>query len=308
LVVKLVLTLFAISIIVFGLTAMAGNPAHDILGQDATPEQIEAFTLQHNLDDPVVVRYVTWLGGILHGDFGVSYTADGSVWALIEPRLGRSLLLVAIAWVLTVVVAIPLGLWAGVRLRGKADGAATIATLSLAAFPEFAVGLVLITIFAVNLKWLPVDSTAVSASGIWDAPEAFVLPAVTIALGTGPYIVRLMRANARDVASHTHVRSAVLRGIGEPALSVRHILPNAAPPVISALGLQLAALIGGTIVVETLFGFPGLGQLMVLSAAARDAPTVVMLTLMIGTAFVVINLMADALVLVLTPKLRDAAR
>jgi peptide/nickel transport system permease protein len=306
--IKLVLTLFAISVVVFGLTALAGNPAHDILGQDATKSQLAAFTATHHLDDPVVVRYLHWLGGVLHGDLGTSYASNGPVWAVVEPRLWRSLVLVAFAWLLIVLVSIPVGLLAGVRLRGKADVTATLITLAIAAFPEFVIGLVLIVVFAVKLKWLPVDSTAVSQGGLFDAPTAYVLPGITIALGSIPYIIRLMRANSRDVASQTYVRSAVLRGITEPALSLRHILPNAAPPVVTALGLQLAGLVGGVIVAETLFGFPGLGQLIVQSAASRDAPVVETLTLMIGAAFVLINLLADAVVLKLTPKLRDAVR
>lgn len=305
---KLVLTLLAISIIVFGLTALAGNPAHDILGQDATKSQLAAFTATHHLDSPVAVRYWHWLVGVLHGDFGTSYTSNGSVWALIEPRLGRTLLLIAFSWLLIVLLAVPIGLLAGVRVRGKADIVVTLVTLAVAAFPEFVIGLVLIVVFAVKLKWFPVDSTAVSLGGVLDHPSAYVLPSFTIALGSIPYIVRLMRANSRDVASRTYVRSAVLRGISEPALSLRHILPNAAPPVVTALGLQLAGLIGGVIIAETLFGFPGLGQLIVQSAASRDAPTVEALTMMIGTAFVVINLASDALVLMLTPKLRDTVR
>jgi peptide/nickel transport system permease protein len=306
--VKLVLTLLAISVVVFGLTALAGNPAHDILGMDATASQLAAFTAAHQLNQPVVVRYLHWLAGVLHGDFGQSYVSGGSVWALIEPRLGRSLLLIGFSWVLIVVVSVPAGLLAGVRLRGRADVLATLVTLSIAAFPEFVIGMVLIIVFAVNLKVLPVDSTAVSQGGLFDSLSSYALPALTIALGSIPYIIRLMRANARDVASHSYVRSAVLRGISEPALSARHILPNAAPPVVTALGLQLASLVGGVIVAETLFGFPGIGQLLVQSAASRDAPVVETLTMMIGAAFVIINLLSDALVITLTPKLRDAGR
>jgi peptide/nickel transport system permease protein len=305
---KLVLTLLAISIVVFGLISLAGNPAHDILGQDATTSQLKAFTAAHHLDDPLLTRYWDWLTGFLRGDLGTSYNSNGSVWALIAPRLGRSLLLIAVAWLLIVLVSIPVGLIAGVRLRGKADVAVTLITLAIAAFPEFVIGLVLIVIFAVNLHWLPVDSTDVSAGGLFDAPGSYVLPALTIALGSIPYIVRLMRANSREVASESYVRSAVLRGISEPALSLRHILPNAAPPVVTALGLQLAGLVGGVIIAETLFGFPGIGQLIVQSAASRDAPVVETLTMLIGTCFVVVNLLSDAIVRALTPKMRDAVR
>jgi peptide/nickel transport system permease protein len=306
--VKLVVTLFAISVVVFGLTALAGNPAHDIIGMNATPSQIAAFSAAYHLNDPVVVRYADWLGGVLHGNFGKSYVSGGSVWALIEPRLARSLLLVGFAWVIMVLVSVPVGLIAGVRLRGRADVVTTLITLSIAAFPEFVIGMILIIVFAVNLKVLPVDSAAVSQGGLLSSPSAYVLPALTIAFGSIPYIVRLMRANARDVASQSYVRAAVLRGISEPALSMRHVLPNASPPVVTALGMQLASLVGGVIIAETLFGFPGIGQLLVQSAASRDAPTVEVLTLMIGAAFVIINLISDALVVMLTPRLRDAAR
>jgi peptide/nickel transport system permease protein len=306
--IKLILTLLAISVVVFGLTSLAGNPAQDILGMGATRSQVAAFTATYHLNDPVLVRYGHWLGGLLHGDLGTSYVSGGSVWALIEPCLGRSLLLIGFAWVLMVLVSVPAGLLAGVRLRGRADVVVTLITLSIAAFPEFVIGMVLIIVFGVGLKFLPVDSAAVSQGGLLGSPSAYVLPAVTIALGSIPYIVRLMRANARDVASHGYVRSAVLRGISEPALSLRHILPNAAPPVVTALGLQLASLIGGVIVVETLFGFPGIGQLLVQSAASRDAPVVETLTLMIGAAFVIVNIASDALIMMLTPKLRDTVR
>jgi peptide/nickel transport system permease protein len=306
--VRLVVTLFAITVVIFALTAVAGDPARDILGQYATEDQVTAFRHQHGLDQPVWLRYLHWLGGILHGDLGTSYQSGGPVWALISPRLGPSLVLVLSAWVLIVVVSLPVGLVSGVRLRGRRDAGVTVVTLVLAAFPEFVIGLVLAIVLGVWLAWLPVDSTAVSAGGLFHAPSAYVLPAVTIALGSIPYIVRLMRANARDVAGETYVRAAVLRGIGEPALSLRHVLPNAAPPVVTALGLQFAGLIGGVVVAETLFGFPGLGQLLAQSAASRDAPVVEALAVMIGTVFVLTSMVSDALVVYLTPKLRDRVR
>ena len=306
--VRLVVTLFAITIVIFGLTAIAGDPARDILGQYATDDQVAAFQVQHGLNHPAPVRYLDWLGGILHGDLGISYQSNGPVWDVISPRLGPSIVLVLFAWIVTVLVSVPLGLLSGVRLRGRRDAAVTFVTLIVAAFPEFVIGLILAIVLGVWLAALPVDSTAVSAGGLFDHPSAYVLPGITIALGTIPYIVRLMRANARDVASESYVRAAVLRGIGEPSLSLRHILPNAAPPVVTALGLQFAGLIGGVVVAETLFGFPGVGQLLAQSAASRDAPVVEALALLIGTVFVVANLAADALVVYVTPKLRDQVR
>ena len=306
--IRLVVTLIAITLVIFGLTAIAGDPARDILGQYATDDQVAAFQLRYGLNDPLPLRYLHWLGGVLHGDLGISYQSGGPVWDVISPRLGPSVVLVLFAWAITVLVSLPIGLLSGVRLRGRKDASVTILTLIVAAFPEFVLGLILAIVFGVELAWLPVDSTAISAGGVFDNPSAYVLPAATIALGTIPYIIRLMRANARDVASETYVRAAVLRGVTEPSLSLRHILPNAAPPVVTALGLQFAGLIGGVVVAETLFGFPGVGQLLAQSAASRDAPVVEALAVMIGTVFVLANLAADAIVVYVTPKLRDLLR
>jgi peptide/nickel transport system permease protein len=306
--IRLVVTLIAITLVIFGLTAIAGDPARDILGQYATDDQVAAFQQHYGLNDPLPLRYLHWLGGVLHGDLGISYQSGGPVWDVISPRLGPSVVLVLFAWAITVLVSLPIGLLSGVRLRGRKDASVTMLTLIVAAFPEFVLGLILAIVFGVELAWLPVDSTAISAGGVFDHPSAYVLPAATIALGTIPYIIRLMRANARDVASETYVRAAVLRGVTEPSLSLRHILPNAAPPVVTALGLQFAGLIGGVVVAETLFGFPGVGQLLAQSAASRDAPVVEALAVLIGTVFVLANLAADAIVVYVTPKLRDLVR
>ena len=305
---KLAVSLAVISVIVFALTALPGSPAKDILGMYAAPSQVAAFNQAHGLNAPPLVRYGRWLEGIAHGNFGTSYESNGPVWALIEPALERSLVLITLSWLLAVVVSVPLGLFAGARLRGSKDTALSVGTVTLAALPEFTVALVLIIVFAVELRWLPVDSSALDNSSVFSNPSAYVLPAVTIALAIIPYIVRLTRANAREVVSEPYLRSAVLRGIAEPSLTFRYVLPNAAPPVINTLGLQLAGLVGGVVVAESVFGFPGIGQLLVQAAGSRDMPVVEALVLIIGFAFVVVNLLADVLVKAVTPKLREVSQ
>jgi peptide/nickel transport system permease protein len=305
---KLAVSLAMISLVVFLLTAAVSNPARDILGMYALPSQVAAFNRAHGLDAPLLARYWHWLGGIFHGNWGTSYESNGPVWSLIAPALEHSLVLIAVSWVLAVAVAVPLGLFAGVRLRGRKDTVLSVATVTLAALPEFTVALILIIVVAVELRWLPVDSTALDGRGLFSSPSAYVLPAVTIALAIIPYIVRLTRANAREVVSEPFVRSAVLRGIGEPSLTFRYVLPNAAPPVINAVGLQLAGLIGGVVVAESVFGFPGVGALLVQAAGSRDLPLVEALVLLIGFGFVVVNVAADLVVRAVTPKLRDLAR
>ncbi|HTX01726.1 MAG TPA: ABC transporter permease [Acidimicrobiales bacterium] len=306
--VKLAVSLTMISLVVFILTALPGSPARDILGMYALPSQIAAFNRAHGLDAPVMTRYWHWLDGIFHGNWGTSYESNGPVWALIEPALKHSLVLVVVSWAVAVVVGVPLGLFAGARLRGRRDTALSVATVTLAALPEFTVALVLIIVVAVELRWLPVDSTALDDAGVFSSPSAYVLPAATIALAIIPYLVRLTRANAREVVSEPFVRSAVLRGITEPALTLRYVLPNAAPPVINAVGLQLAGLVGGVVVAESVFGFPGVGSLLVQAAGSRDIPVVEALVLLIGCAFVVVNVLADLVVRLVTPRLRDVAR
>lgn len=303
---KTLASLFVLSVVVFAFTAVIpGDPGRAALGKAATPEQLEAFAQEHGLDEPVLTRYTDWLGGFVQGDWGTSYASNLPVEENIAPRLGRSLVLALAGWLLAVIIAVPLGLYAAKRAGTRVDLAVSFATLAVGALPEFAVGLLLALVFAGWLGWLPLDSTAVGfASNPGDAIAAYVLPAVTLALLIVPYILRLTRANAREVIEEPYVRSAVLRGARPRALTVRHVLPNAAPPVVNALALQLVGSIGGLVVTEAVFGFPGIGQLLVEAVGTRDLPTVQAIALIIGTFFVLVNLLADAVVVMLTPKLR----
>jgi peptide/nickel transport system permease protein len=309
LVVKLVVSLFAVSLVVFAFTAaIPGDPGRAILEKTATPDQVAAFDQLHGLNKPVVERYTNWLEDFVQGNWGTSYASPVPVADTIRPRLARTLVLATAGWLIAVAVAIPVGLYAGKRAGRKSDLLVSLITLSVGALPEFAVGLVLALVFAGTLGWLPVDSSAVGlAAQPWNAATAYILPSVTLALLIVPYILRLTRANTREVVSEPYVRSAVLRGVSGRSLTMRHILPNAAPPVVNALALQFVGSIGGVVVTEAVFGFPGIGQLLVESVGTRDIPTVQAIALVIGTFFVVVNLLADLVVLLITPRLRAAA-
>jgi peptide/nickel transport system permease protein len=309
LVLKLVVSLFAVSLVVFAFTAaIPGDPGRALLEKTATPDQVAAFDQLHGLDRPVVTRYTDWLEGFVQGDWGTSYASPVPVADTIRPRLARTLVLATAGWLLAVMVAVPVGLFAGKRTGRRSDLLVSLVTLSVGALPEFAVGLVLALVFAGTLGWLPTDSSAVGlASQPWDAVSAYVLPSITLAILIIPYILRLTRANTREVVSEPYVRSAVLRGVAGRSLTMRHILPNAAPPVVNALALQFVGSIGGVVVTEAVFGFPGIGQLLVESVGTRDIPTVQAIALVIGAFFVVVNLIADLVVLLITPRLRTAA-
>jgi peptide/nickel transport system permease protein len=303
---KLILSLLVISVLVFTLTAaIPGDPARAVLGKAATPGQLAAFRAAHGLNEHLYLQYWHFAVHLLEGKFGTSFASGQPVTAVIGARLLRTFWLVLFAWLIAAAVAVPGGIWAGRRAGGLADAASSAVVLTVAALPEFVIGLLLVFVVAVRLRLLPVNSTT---AGFSDTPfgdlSAYVLPAVTIALTIIPYVTRLTRANAREVNSEPYIRAAILRGVPGSRLTFLHVLPNAAPPVINALALQFAGSIGGVVVTETVFGFPGIGQLLVEAVGNRDLPVVQAITMIIGAVYVIVNTFADAGVRALTPRLR----
>lgn len=304
--VRLVLSLLAISVLVFLLTvAVPGDPARAALGKAATAAQLKAFDVAHGLDAPLYEQFGRFLLNLGQGRLGTSYASGQAVTAVIGARFERTFFLVLIAWLIAALVSLPVGIWSGRRAGSLADSAVSGATLGLAALPEFVIGLLLVFIVGVRLGWLPVNSTAAGyATTPWGDFSSYVLPAIAISFTIIPYITRLARANAREVDSEPYIRAAILRGVHGPRLSILHVLPNAAPPVLSALALQFAGSIGGVVVTETVFGFPGIGQLLVQAVGSRDLPVVQAITIIIGAVYVLVNTLADAGVVALTPRLR----
>jgi peptide/nickel transport system permease protein len=304
--VRLVLSLLAVSVLVFLLTiAVPGDPARAALGKAATPAQLKAFDAAHGLDAPLYEQFGRFLLHLVQGQLGTSYASGQSVATAIGARFERTFFLVLIAWLIAALISIPVGMWSGRRAGSAADSVLSGATLALAALPEFVIGLLLVFIVGVKLGWLPVNSTAAGYSTTpWGDFSSYLLPAIAIALTIIPYITRLTRANAREVDSEPYIRAAILRGVHGPRLTFMHVLPNAAPPVLNALALQFAGSIGGVVVTETVFGFPGIGQLLVQAVGSRDLPVVQAITIIIGAVYVLVNTLADAGVRALTPRLR----
>jgi peptide/nickel transport system permease protein len=305
--VRLVLSLLAVSVLVFLLTiAVPGDPARAALGKAATPAQLKAFDAAHGLDAPLYEQFGRFLQHLVQGQLGTSYASGQSVATAIGARFERTFFLVLIAWLIAALISIPVGMWSGRRAGSAADSVLSGTTLALAALPEFVIGLLLVFIVGVKLGWLPVNSTAAGYSTTpWGDFSSYLLPAIAIALTIIPYITRLARANAREVDSEPDIRAAILRGVHGPRLTFMHVLPNAAPPVLSALALQFAGSIGGVVVTETVFGFPGIGQLLVQAVGSRDLPVVQAITIIIGAVYVLVNTLADAGVRALTPRLRS---
>lgn len=301
-----VLVLLAVSFVVFVFTLLLpGDPAQAILGQQATPERLEALRSQLGLDQPWWQRYLDWLGGILTGDLGVSAATGGSISALLGERIVNSLVLMAIAAVIAVPLGLALGTWAALRRGRASDTALNTGSMILASLPEFVVGIVLVALFSTTvLQILPSVTMAAPGTRVWQFPLQLVLPVAALVLVVVPYMVRMMRQTMTEVLSSGYVEMARLKGVPERQVILRHALPHAIGPVAQVVAMQLAWLAGGIVVIEVLFRYPGIGQAMVDAVSNRDVQVVQTISLLIAAFYVVVNLLADVVGILANPKLR----
>lgn len=300
-----VLILLAVSLIIFFATLLLpGDPARAILGQQATPERIEAINTQMNLDKPAWERYLLWLGGLLTGDFGTSVASGEPVGELLSDRIGASLLLMVAAGLVAVPLGIALGIWSALR-RGRVDNAVTVVSLVLAALPEFVIGIALVALLATTVfPILPAVTMAPPGTHVWEYPRQLILPILVLVLVVTPYITRMMRATILEVLDSGFVEMARLKGVPERRVILRHALPHAIGPVAQVVAIQLAWLAGGVVVVEYVFRYPGLGQALIDAVNFRDVQVVQAVTMIVAVVYVVVNLLADVVGILSNPKLR----
>lgn len=299
------LTLFAISLVTFFATnVIPSNPARTALGKAATDEQVAAYAEEQGLNEPIVARYVHWVGDLVQGDWGTSIFSRRPVSEQVQPRIVRSVVLAGVAMTVAVLLALAIGVYTGQRTGHPVDVAVSLGALFIVSVPEFVVGIVLIVIFAVEAGLLPIESSAAGLGSGLDRIEAYVLPALALAIVLTPYMARMVRVNVQDVLDRPYVRAAVLRGFPRRRVVWQHVVPNASLPVVNVVALSLAELVGGVVVTETVFGFPGIGNLLVDSVISKDIPTVQAIAVVMGLGFVVLNFVADAVVLALNPRLR----
>ena len=309
---RLILSVFillAVSVLVFGATLLLpGDPARAILGQQATPERIAALNAQLNLDEPPVVRYFLWLGGLFVGDFGMSTAFGGPVSELLGDRVTASLVLMVLAAGVSIPVGLFFGIWSALHRGGRRDRAVTWVSLTLAALPEFVIGIALVTIFATSVfQVLPAVTMAPPGTPVWAIPSQLILPTITLALVVAPYIARMMRATMIDVLDSGYVEMARLKGVPERQVILRHAVPHAIGPVAQVIAIQLAWLAGGVVVVEFLFRYPGIGQALIDAVNFRDVQVVQAVSMIVAIVYVVVNLLADIVGILANPKLRSAA-
>lgn len=298
------LTLFAVSLIIFlGVELLPGDIAQALLGQGATEETVAAFRRELGLNLPPHERYIAWLGGILQGDLGQSLANKREIAELIGVRLENTLFLAFISAIISIPLALGLGILAALYRNSLYDRAVNVFTLSSISFPEFFVSYILILVMAVHLGWFPSISNIGQELGLWERVYRTVLPALTLTLVVVAHMMRMTRAAIINLLASPYIEMANLKGISRWRIIVKHALPNALAPIINVVVINLAYLVVGVVIVEVVFVYPGLGQLLIDAVRARDLPVVQATGLIFAAAYILLNLTADVLSIMTNPRL-----
>jgi peptide/nickel transport system permease protein len=299
------LTLVLLSLIIFVAgSVLPGNPGRAILGPFASQHAVQALNQRLGLNRPIISQYWSWVTGLFRGDLGTSYQFRAPVSSFLVPALERSLKLAAVAFVIVVPVSIIAGVIAALK-RGRAiDRTISVTGLSLSTVPEFVSGIVLIVVFAIGLKVLPVTANPPAGTSPPAQLRYLILPAIPLVFILFGYIARMTRAGTLEALDSDYVRTATLKGLSYPVVIRRHVLRNSLLPTITVVATQTGYLIGGLVVVETLFNYPGLGRLIFTAANNKDFPMLEAGVLVIGVVYLAATLIADILYTVLNPRIR----
>lgn len=299
-----VLSLFAVSVVIFLAVGMLpGDIAQAMLGQSATPETVAAFRAQLGLDLPPFTRFAQWLLRLLHGDLGASLANQRPIADLIGARLGNTLSLAALAALVSVPTALVLGMLAALYRNSWFDRLLNTSALSAVSFPEFFVAYLLILVFSVKLGWFPSLSNLAPDATFGTILERSVLPVATLSLVVIAQMMRMTRASLINLLASPYIEMARLKGISQSRIIWRHALPNALAPIVNVIALNLAYLVVGVVVVEVVFVYPGLGQLLVDSVSKRDIPVVQACSLIFAATYILLNTGADVLSIASNPRL-----
>ena len=297
------MTLFVVSLIIFfGVSLLPGDFAQAMLGQGATPAAVASLRQHLGLNLPPYIRYFHWLGGMLQGDFGYAL-AGTRISSILGERLFNTLFLAAYAAVISVPLAVLLGIVAALYRNSIVDRLINVVTLAAISFPEFFVAYILVLFFSVRLTLFPSLSQVSLGMPIWDRLYVCLLPALALTLVTMAHMMRMTRATIMDLLSTSYIETARLKGIAPWRIIVQHALPNALAPIINAIVINIAYMIVGVVLVEVVFVYPGLGQLLVDSVSKRDLPLVQAASMIFAAVFILLNLLADVLSIVTNPRL-----
>lgn len=300
-----ILLLFAVSVLIFaGTEILPGDVAASILGQAATPENLANLREELGLNDPAVVRYFRWLGGILTGDLGTALSNNRDIATAIGGRLANTLFLAFCAAIVSVPLAIVLGLLAVRYRNGIVDKTISGLALASTSLPEFFIGYVLILFFSVQFHWFPSVSTVYEGMSFLERLRAVALPATALTLVVLAHMMRMTRAAILNVMQSAYVETAELKGLSQAQIIRRHALPNAIAPIVNVVMLNLAFLVVGVVVVEVIFVYPGMGQYLVDHVSKRDVPVVQAVGLIFATVYITLNIIADIAAILANPRLR----
>jgi peptide/nickel transport system permease protein len=307
-IVAAIFTLFVISVLIFvGTSVLPGDAASAILGRDATPASLAALRAQLHLNQPLTEQYARWIGGVLHGDLGRSAASGIPITTLISDPVKNSAILAGCAALLLIPLALVLGVLAATRAGRGVDHFISLSSLGATALPEFVTGTILILVFALHLNVLPAVSFLNPGQSPLQDPAILVLPVATLLAASLAQTVRMVRAGMVEALRSDYVEMARLNGYGERSVVLGHALPNALGPTVQVFALNIQWLVGGIVVTEYVFGYPGIGQALVNAVAARDIPFVQSIALLIAAVYLALNIVADMLLILLVPKLRTAA-
>ena len=297
-VLQAVVALLGVTCVAFLLVSLSGDPAYILLTPEAGDEQRAAFRRIHGLDQPLPVQYVRYVSHVARGDFGTSFAFGRPAITVVLERVPATLTLTAAAVVLGIVVGIPAGVMAAVRSNGLLDRAIMAMVLLGQSVPTFWLGLLMIRIFAVKLRWVPVSGHGTALH--------LVMPALVLGLYLAALLARLTRSEMLEVLAQDYVRTARAKGLSERAVTAAHALTNALLPIVTLIGLQFGALLGGAVITETVFAWPGVGTLILDAILRKDYPVVLAAIEIVAAGFIVINMSLDLLYGYLDPRLRVA--
>ena len=297
--------LFVVSVMVFlFLRIIPGDPAAAMLGRNASAQEIQTLRSKMGLDRPLPVQYAAWLGGAVKGDLGTSIISGRSISRSILERLPHTMALAFLAITIAIAIAIPSGIIAAVRQNTVTDRAVMLFSLLGVSLPSFWVGILFIILFSVQLQWFPASGYVSVYENLFEGLRHLLLPALSLALVMAAVSARMARSSMLEVLRQDYIRTAQAKGLGRWAVVIRHGLKNAMIPVITVIGLDFGWLLGGTVVIETVFGIPGMGRLVVYSILNRDYTMVQGVILYMAVIYMLVNLLVDFIVTLMNPRIR----
>lgn len=305
---RFVVTYLVATVVVFlFMRLIPGDPAQIALGVNATPELLEQTRKDFGTDRSMFAQYIDWSGGLLRGDFGTSYLTRQDISPMVADRLQVSLILVLTAMAVALLIAIPLGTWAAVKHRNFSGALIGVGSQLGVAIPGFLAGILLVMVFAVGLGWLPANGWTAPSEDFGDFLRRLILPVVALASVQGAILTRYVRSAVLEVMSEDYLRTARAKGLSKTGALVKHGLRNAAIPVITVTGVQIAALIIGAVVIERVFVIPGLGSMLLDAVGNRDLLTVQSVVIVLVAITLILNLIVDLLYTIVDPRLRRSA-